>query len=132
MAETHQSPRSFVAGGTISAYRRVKFSGTNVVHAGASDGGCGTSIEAASANGFTAIKLDIHGGTHKLEASGAISAGKRVYAAASGKAAGSGTVLIGWALDAASADGDIIEFVPNPGSGQQSSSSSSSSSSAGG
>jgi len=72
-----------------------------------------------------------HGGTHKMTASGTITAGAKVYAAASGKIAGTGTLLIGTALDAATEDGSVIEVVPHI-SRQQSSSSSSSSSSAAG
>lgn len=47
----------------------------------------------------------------KVVASGAISIGDRVYQAASGKVAASGTILIGIADTAASSDGDLIRII---------------------
>ena len=47
-----------------------------------------------------------------MKASGAISAGAKVFAAASGKVASSGSVCEGTAIDAASADGDLIRVIP--------------------
>jgi hypothetical protein len=61
-------------------------------------------------------------------ASAAIDAGAKVYAAAGGKVAPTGTLLIGTALDAASANNSVIEVIPHIARTQSSSSSSSSSS----
>jgi hypothetical protein len=44
----------------------------------------------------------------------AITAGNPVYAAASGKIAATGTVFVGTALEAATADGDVIEVLRGP------------------
>jgi len=68
-------------------------------------------------------------GTRTFESVGAISAGDLVYAAAGGKIAATGTLLIGTALDAATGDGSVIEVLPHVGHQQSSSSNSSSSSS---
>ncbi len=52
-------------------------------------------------------------GTTKVTAAGSFSAGP-VYAAAAGQVAGSGSVLAGIALEAATAEGDIIEMIQLP------------------
>jgi len=53
-------------------------------------------------------------GTIKLTASGAISAGARVFTAADGKiSATNSMILVGTALEAATADGDVIEVLPD-------------------
>jgi hypothetical protein len=44
-------------------------------------------------------------------ASGAITAGNSVYAAAAGKIAASGTIVLGTALESSTADGDVIEVL---------------------
>jgi len=116
MATQSESPFNRTAGGTIAAYRLLKLSGATVVHntATASDEPIGVS-QAAYSSGDTCALRDIkHGGTHKVTAAGAISAGAKIYAAAAGKAqalpAGAGTYReVGRALEAATADGDIIE-----------------------
>lgn len=58
------------------------------------------------------VRLANAGGTRKMVASGAITAGSPVFGAASGKIASTGTVYEGIALETASADGDIIEVLP--------------------
>ena len=63
--------------------------------------------------------------TRTFESVGAISAGDLVYAAAGGKIAATGTLLIGTALDAATGDGSVIEVLPHESSSSNSSSSSS-------
>jgi hypothetical protein len=60
------------------------------------------------------VRLRTAAGTQLMVASGAITAGNPVYAAANGKVAGAGTVFCGTALEAATADGDIIEVLPGP------------------
>lgn len=54
------------------------------------------------------------GGTSFVVANGAIAAGADLYGAANGKVASSGTVLEGVALEASTADGDIIEAMLIP------------------
>jgi hypothetical protein len=55
------------------------------------------------------VKLRSAAGTHKLIAGGVIADGAEIFAAADGKVAASGTISLGTALEAAAADGDIIE-----------------------
>jgi hypothetical protein len=117
------------ADGAIGLYRRVKAQGRTARLAGANDYGVGVAQEGVANGDDVAVRLDIHGGSLKMVASGAITAGARVYAAASGKISASGTQSIGTALDAASGDGSVIAVLPSPGGVVQSSSSSSSSSS---
>jgi len=130
MTTQADSPRTFTAGEDLDAFLRVKAAGRTVSLAGSSDYGIGATQKDADSGENVAIRLDAHGGTMKMTASGAITTGDKVYAAASGKIAATGTILIGTALDTATGDGSVIEVLPHPGY-QQSSSSSSSSSSAG-
>ena len=130
MTVQSDSPKSFVAGEDLTAFKRVKLAMRNAWLADAADYGVGVTQEAKSSGYNIDVRMYDHGGTLKMTASGAITAGAKVYAAASGKIAATGTLLIGTALDAATGDGSVIEVVPHV-SRQQSSSSSSSSSSAG-
>jgi len=130
MTTMSNSPKSFTSGEALGAFLRVKIAGATRAAwlADAADYGVGTVLEGVAISKDVAIRLWEHGGSHKCVASGAISAGQKVYAAAGGKIAVSGTLLIGTALDAATADGSVIEVLPHLGYQQSSSSSSSSSS----
>jgi len=99
MTTTSNSPKTFVAGEALSSYYRVKIAGATRAawYADASDYGIGTVIEGVAINKNVAVRLWDHGGSHKCVASGAISAGQKVYAAAGGKISASGTLLIGTA-----------------------------------
>lgn len=57
------------------------------------------------------VRLRTAQGTAKMVASEAISQFAPVYAAANGKVAASGTILLGYALEAASADLDVVEVL---------------------
>jgi len=129
MATETESIVTFTAGEAITAaYLRVKASGRTVRLADASDYGIGCIQKACSSGDKVAIRLDA-AGTSKMVASAAITAGAKVYAAASGKIAATGTLIVGTALDAASGNNSVIEVLPHRGLNQSSSSSSSSSSS---
>ncbi len=70
--------------------------------------------ESYASGAYVAVKDFKQGGTHKVTAAGAITAGVAIYAAAAGKVqalpGGAGTYrYLGWSLQAATADGDIIE-----------------------
>lgn len=77
---------------------------------GASDIPLGTidNVESSTGLGQTILLLG-KGATKKMVASEAIGVGARVFAAASGKVAASGTILLGIALTAAGQDDDILE-----------------------
>lgn len=106
--ETNTRPDT--AAGAIGQFLRVKTTGALVV-AGASDVELGTLESTVTAAGPATVRLRTAQGTCKMIACGVISSGNPVYAAASGKVAGSGTVLVGTALHATTADGDVVEVL---------------------
>ncbi|NBR87392.1 MAG: hypothetical protein EBS84_19455 [Proteobacteria bacterium] len=87
--------------------------------AGVSDEWIGTTVEDCAASGTVTVRLRNQSGTHFFIASAAVTAGAKLYAAASGKVDDGSTVLAGGApigfeaVTAASADGDIIEAAPS-------------------
>lgn len=108
--------KSFTAGAAIAKNLRVKLSAGVLAVAGIADQDIGTLEEASFASGdVRSVNLNSLQGTRLMVANGAITAGARVFAAASGKisatAAGPGK---GIALEAAAADGDTIEVLPDP------------------
>ena len=110
--------RSFTAGASISQYRAVTIaSDGDAEHATdtASLLIAGVSDRAASSGESVTVALANAGGSAFIEASEAITAGTAVYATAAGKVALVGTtsndVLVGTALTAAGADGDVIEVL---------------------
>lgn len=103
------------AAGAIAQFLRVKTTGALAV-AGAADVELGTMELPALAAGDATVRYRTAAGTCKMVASEAITAGASVYAGASGKVAASGGLLIGTALDAATADNDVIEVLRNPAS----------------
>jgi hypothetical protein len=114
MSQQRTSPITLQAAEDLVAFRRVTISGSTIVYADAEHRGIGV-VQAAvdySENASACIKLDNDGGTSKMMAGGAISAGADVYAADDGKVAATGSVALGRALEAATADGDIIEVLP--------------------
>jgi hypothetical protein len=102
--------RTGEAAAALAEFLRVKFNGTQYALAGASDADDGTVEVPAAAQGdiFTVLLRNAEGTTPMI-ASEAITAGNLCYAAASGKVAASGSVLVGRALEAATANGDVIE-----------------------
>lgn len=115
MANQFETPtRPDTAAGAVAQYLRVKTPGA-IAAAGASDVAIGTMDSPCTAAGPCTVRLRTAQGTRKMVASEAITAGNAVYAAASGKIAASGTVYEGVALEAATANNDIIEvmFAPN-------------------
>lgn len=131
MATMSNSPKTFTSGEELGAFLRVKIAGATRAAwlADAADYGIGTVLKGVAVSKDVSIRLWGHGGSHKCVASGVVAAGQKVYAAAGGKVAASGTLLIGTALDAATGDGSTIEVLPHLGIQQSSSSSSSESSS---
>ena len=105
--------RPDTAAGAIAQHLRVKTTGALVV-ATASDVELGTMDIAATAAGPATVRLRTAQGTRKMVALVAITKGDPVYAAAGGKVAASGSVYVGTALEAATADNDVIEVLPGP------------------
>ena len=106
--------KGFPASGALSQYRRV----TNPVSlalAGSTVVDLGTLENATFASGdLGQVRLRTAFGTAKMVAAGAITAGASVFAAANGKVSASGTVFVGNALEAATADNDVIEVLRGP------------------
>lgn len=102
--------RPDTAAGAIGQHLRVKTTGALVV-AAATDVELGTMEFPCTAAGPCAVRLRTAQGTRKMVASEAITRGAAVYAAAGGKVASTGSVFVGTALEAATADGDVIEVL---------------------
>lgn len=107
--------RTFQAAAAMDQFLRVKDNGSDKLElAGATDiRYLGTLTRAVLASDdHVAVALRNLEGTTPMVASGSISRGAPVYAAASGKIASSGTVLLGEAMEAATANNDVIEVLP--------------------
>lgn len=112
MSQFVEAPvRADTAAGAVNSYLRVKTPGA-VAAAGALDQSIGTMEKDCLAAGPCSVRLKTAEGTRKMVAAAAISAGALVYGAASGKisSVANGNVE-GVALEAASADGDVIEVL---------------------
>ena len=112
--------KAFTVGtGGVTEGALVKLSSGTVVlnTATATDDPIGVSMDTKSAADVVAVQFLKSGGSYEMIAAGAITSGAVVYAAASGKVQAlpvtSGTYRqIGIALEAATADGGIIEVLP--------------------
>jgi len=95
----------------IAVATRVVVDATGkIAAAAATDMAVGVTMEAVAASGYGLVKLFSAPGTFLMTASGAITAGVVVFPAASGKIASAGTTALTiQALEAATANGDIIE-----------------------
>lgn len=111
--------KSFEADGTIGIYERVKLdSDGKVTQAGLADRCIGVACKAAVAGDVIAVALYAKAGTMKMVAVEALAAGAVVYGEAAGKVqdtAAATAYPIGIALEAATADGDVIEVMPAVG-----------------
>jgi phenylpyruvate tautomerase PptA (4-oxalocrotonate tautomerase family) len=101
----------------ISKARLVKLSSSNLISVtGDENLAIGVTLEDIEASGYGAVKLFGSPGTFFVTASAAITAGAKLFPAASGKVddatAGTGATLGLIAQEAATADGDIIEAIP--------------------
>lgn len=110
--------KGFTASEAIPRYARVKTTGAGTVGvAGLTDKDLGTAQNDAFAAGDpVTVKLRSAAGTHKVIASEALAAGATLYTEASGKVqdtAQATAFIWGQALEAATADGDVIEAVVN-------------------
>jgi hypothetical protein len=104
---------SVVAGAARSAFLRVYNSSGTWTTAGAANAADGVQqIASFAATDVVPVKSCSAPGTRKVMAAGVIPIGSTVYAAASGKVDATGTIIEGKSLEAAGADGDIIEVLP--------------------
>jgi len=120
MSQYVETPcKTFTAGAAIAKYLRVKLSAGKLAAAGVADDWIGTMENAALADlDKVAVRLRTAQGTCKFVAAGAITAGARVYAAASGKIDDTITTeLVGIALEAANDADEVIEVMQLAGGG---------------
>lgn len=110
--------KTFIAASALAPHLRVKItdattSPPTVGLAGATDVAIGTvEARALAAADRVVIRLVTAQGTRKMVATGVITGGNPVYAAASGKVASSGTVVEGRALETTAANNDVFEVLP--------------------
>jgi hypothetical protein len=108
--QTDNAFKTFTAGEALGAFPRVKLSSGTIVYADSEEAAIGVTQAAIASGAEGAVKLIAGGvGTYKVKAAGAITANASVYAADDGEIDGAGTTVMGTALEAATADGDIIE-----------------------
>lgn len=115
MAQFYEaSTRAFLASAAIAPFTRVSLLSTGkVAAAGAGEFGVGTAETRSFAdNDPITVRVNSSEGTKKVIASTAITIGAQVYAAAAGRVAATGTICLGTALEAATANNDIIEILP--------------------
>lgn len=124
MAHTSQNTSGFKAftatAVALAAFVRVKVDSNGLISvAGANDDWIGTTQMPIAASGAGTVRLRNSQGTHQFVASAAITAGAQLYPTASGKvddaAAGGASALSFVALEAATADNDVIEAAPSAG-----------------
>ena len=114
MSQFVETPtRALPCSGAIAKYLRVKISAGQIAVAGAADTCVGTLEEASfTAGDMRSVRLRTAQGTRKMVASGAVTGGVAIYAAAGGKitAAPNGNPE-GFAMEAAANNGDVIEVM---------------------
>jgi hypothetical protein len=106
--------KSYTAGEAIGAYVRVKKSAGTVVIAGAGEVGIGVTEANVENGGLVPVALWNGFGTVFMKAGAAISINAPVYPIAAGKiddAQATQGAPIGYAEEAATADGDVIEVL---------------------
>lgn len=110
--------KTFTAGGAIAKNLRVKLSSGTLAAAGVADDWIGVIQTAALASGdVVPVRLRSAMGTTKMVSAASVTAGARVYAAASGKVDDAITTeFVGIALEASSDADEVIEVLELPGS----------------
>lgn len=111
--------RTFITGAALTAKRLVKLDTGTVIHstAAATDDMIGVTEVNAASGEPVGVRLLCTDETQEMTAAGAIGLNAVAYAAADGKIqalpAGAGTYRkVGITMEAATADGDIIEVLP--------------------
>lgn len=114
MSQLFETPtRPFEAGAAITQHLRVKLTAGKLAAAGIGDDDIGTICDTTFADGDkVSVRLTSAQGTRKMVAAGAVTAGARVYQAASGKVDDLGVgKCIGIAMEAAGANNDVFEVL---------------------
>lgn len=114
----NESERSFTASGAIAERTLVKLASDNTVAAAAThstDKPIGVALSNAADGDNVTVKLLNGDGTVLVVANGAVVIGTTLFGCDSGKVNDTdpgSAVKVGIALNAAAADGDIIEMIP--------------------
>lgn len=109
---TEQPTRAFTAGEALARRRLVKLSGASAVYADAGDEFFGVTEYAIAIAAKGSIRNKLAGGTFEVTAAAAITAGKMIYPADDGKVSMTPAgKACGLAIEAATADGDLIEAI---------------------
>ncbi len=106
--------KSFTADAAIGLNKLVKKTATGIAVCGIDEHAIGSATREAFAAGDTiSVKLASGSGTHKVVASAALAEGADVFTAASGKVGASASTAyrVGVLLEAAGADGDVVEMI---------------------
>ncbi len=105
--------KTYASTAALAKHRLVKKSGASVEYNTASDRPVGSTLNPSfNAEEPVPVRLTNCPGTFLATASEAIGLNGDCFAAADGKVASTGTVLVGTAEIAATADGDVIEVMP--------------------
>jgi len=115
MPENNTGYKAFTATAVaIAAYIRVKVDSAGLISvAGAAENAIGVTTEAIAASGTGTVKLFSAPGTYLMTTGAAIARGARLFPIAAGKVDDAGTTSLNLvALEAATADGDVIECAP--------------------
>lgn len=114
MNNTHKNNITKTASAAIAKGALVKLGSDSsfVAPCSATDANAiGVALDSAAQNDNVAVALlGIANHTVQALASGAIGAGAKAYLAANGEISASGTIYVGIALTAASADGELVEL----------------------
>ena len=117
-SQVDTNTRTFEVDEAMAQFARIKMDADgDITYADASDIFDGTTqTETFAAGDQVAVKLRTASGTHKMIASGAITAAALVYGDDDGKISATATgELVGKALEAATADEDVIEVLVESG-----------------
>jgi hypothetical protein len=117
MSMTENAKITLASGEALAARRCVKLSGATLVYTDAGEECIGVTEYAVGSGVNVTIRTITDHGTFEFTAAGAISASAAFYPADDGKvSANANGEALGRALEAATADGDLIEGIPVKGS----------------
>jgi len=113
MSQENLGLKAFTANSTIQMFELVSLvDGTTVLRCAADAVPVGVAQESVTVSGsHVTVKLLNSGGTMKIKAGAAIAAAAACYEGATGMMAASGDTVVGTALEAATASGDVIEVL---------------------
>lgn len=116
MAVENSGVKTLPAAGTIGLYERVVVNSSGQwAQAGVTTKAHAIALKSVTVGQPLPAQILNCAGTVKMKAAVAITAAAKVYGGASGKVNVTSTnCLEGYAIDAATADGDIIEVIPIP------------------